>query len=189
VPRIEDPYQFLDRSLGYYLTGRFATINQLTIAPNLVHHAVELLIKFTLLKDVAEQDRSAETERLRKRFGHKLNALWAEYKRMVAPANLSRFDRVVADLNRWESIRYGGFPNGIPTGMSFGTERGQAGGSSARALDTYYFGLNEIDDLFTSMVAASGVNPAFIGMRHRHTELGEWYLRQNHHVMPDLFGS
>ena len=44
VPRVDDPMQFLNLSFEYYLSGRFAAINRLRIAPNLMHHAVELLI-------------------------------------------------------------------------------------------------------------------------------------------------
>jgi hypothetical protein len=189
MPRQEDPFHFLDLSLGYYLTGRFATINGLRIAPNLVHHAVELLIKYTLLKDEPEQGRSAATKRLGKKYKHELNLLWAQYKQKVVPTDLSRFDQVIANLHRWENLRYGGFPNAIGTAMSIGPEAGQASASGVNAVDTYDFGLNEVDELFTAMVAASSVNPAFMGIPHRHTELPEWYARQNQHVMPELFGS
>jgi hypothetical protein len=37
MARIEDPYHFLDLAFGYYMTGRFAAINQLNVAPNLTH--------------------------------------------------------------------------------------------------------------------------------------------------------
>lgn len=46
------------------MSGRFAVINGLFIAPNLLHHAVELLIKYTLLKDAPESQRSAATAQL-----------------------------------------------------------------------------------------------------------------------------
>jgi hypothetical protein len=36
MTRIEDPYHFLDLAFGYYITSRFAAINQLNIAPNLM---------------------------------------------------------------------------------------------------------------------------------------------------------
>jgi hypothetical protein len=85
MARIEDPYHFLDLAFGYYMTGRFAAINQLNIAPNLMHHAVELLIKFTLLKDVPQSGRSAETLQLGQKYGHRLNALWHQYKQHVVP--------------------------------------------------------------------------------------------------------
>jgi len=50
--RIEDPYRFLDLAFVYYTTDRFAAINQLNIAPNLMHHAIELLIKLAEYKQV-----------------------------------------------------------------------------------------------------------------------------------------
>ena len=108
--RIEDPFHFLDLAFGYYMTGRFAVINSLFIAPNLMHHAVELLIKFTLLKDVPEPQRSAATAQLGQKYGHRLNALWNQYKQHVAPIDMSRFDQLIVDLARWENVRYGGFP-------------------------------------------------------------------------------
>ena len=71
--RIEEPCHFLELGFGYYMTSRFAAINGLFIAPNLMHHAVELLIKYTLVKDVPESQRSDETAELRHKYGHRLN--------------------------------------------------------------------------------------------------------------------
>jgi hypothetical protein len=190
MTKIEDPRHFLDLAFEYYMTSRFAAINQLNIAPNLMHHAIELLIKFTLLKDVPQAQRSAETERLRKKYEHRLNALWNQYKQYVAPTDLSRFDAAVADLHRWENIRYGGFPNaGASVTKSVGMVRAHARSSKTR--DIYVFGLHEMDDLFTAMFAAniSSINPPFIGMSYAHAALREWYARNNQHIMPDLFGS
>jgi len=188
MARIEDPYHFLDLAFGYYITGRFAAINQLNIAPNLMHHAIELLIKFTLLKDVPQSQRSAETVQLGQKYRHRLNALWLQYKRHIGPADLSRFDPVIAELDRWENVRYGGFPNaGASVAKSIGLVRAPVRTSKTR--DIYVFGLHEIDDLFTAMFAASGINPPFVGMSYAHTELREWYARHNQHIMPDLFES
>ncbi len=188
VPRTEDPYHFLDLALGYYLTGRFAAVNRLNIAPNLIHLAVELLIKFTLLKDVSENQRSAATEKVKNDYGHNLEKLWAEYKREVARADLVRFDPVIKNLHRWEALRYGGFPNATSIVMGVGLIRGQLSASHVKACDTYDFGLHEVDDLFAAMIAASSLNPAFIGGRHGHkTQLRESYLRDNQHVIPDIF--
>jgi hypothetical protein len=91
--RIEDPRRFLDLAFGYYMTGRFAAINGLFVAPNLMHHAVELLIKYTLVKDVPESQRSDKTAELRQKYGHRLNRLWKRYKKHVAPTDMSRFDK------------------------------------------------------------------------------------------------
>jgi hypothetical protein len=185
TPRIEDPRHFLDLAFGYYMTGRFAVINRLHVAPNLIHHAVELFIKYTLVKDVPESQRSDETAELRK-YGHRLNRLWKRYKKHVAPTDMSRFDRLITDLDRWENIRYGGFPAGISVTKSMGPVRAPA--QTSRSTDIYVLGLDEVDDLITAMFQASRINPPFVGNRYAHTALREWYQRDNQHIMSDLFG-
>jgi len=184
--RIEDPYHFLDLAYGYYMTGRFAVISCLYVAPNLMHHAVELLIKYTLLKSVPESQRSAATAGLGEKYRHRLNALWNQYKQHVAPTDVSRFDRLIADLARWENIRYGGFPTGNSVTKSMGLVRAPA--QTFGHEDTYVFGLDEVDDLITAMFAASRINPAFVGKRYAYTILRQWYERDNQHIMHDLFG-
>jgi hypothetical protein len=184
--RIEDPRQFLDLAFGYYMAGRFAVINGLFIAPNLMHHAVELLIKYTLLKDVPESERSAATAELGRKYGHRLNALWNQYKQHVASTNLSRFDRVIADLARWENVRYGGFPTGTSVAKGMGLVRAPA--QASRSKDIYVLGLDEVDDLITAMFGASRINPPAVGGHYAHTAVSEWYEKENQHAMPDLFG-
>ena len=184
--RIEDPHHFLDLAFGYYVTGRFAVINGLYVAPNLMHYAVELLIKYTLLKDEPESQRSAATAQLGQSYRHRLNALWNRYKQQVAPANLSRFDQVIADLARWENVRYGGFPAGTSVARSMGLVRAPA--QTSKSTDSYVLGQDEVDDLITAIFAASGINPRAVGTHYAHTELREWYERYNNYVMPDLFG-
>jgi hypothetical protein len=99
------PAAVSDTEKGEFMT---ATENR-----NLIHHALELLIKFTLLKDVPELQQSAATTELRQKYGHRLDALWTQYKQHVAPADVSRFDRLIVDLDRWENVRYGGFPTPV----------------------------------------------------------------------------
>ena len=185
--RIEDPYHFLDLAFGYYMTGRFALLNRLYVGPNLMHHAVELLIKFTLLKDVPEAQRSAQTAQIGQTFGHNLNKLWERCKQHLAPTDLSRFDQVVADLDRWEKVRYGGFPSpGSAVAKAIGPVRAPA--STSRPVDVYVLGWDDVDDLISAIFAAGGINPKFVGTRYAHTELREWYEKDNQHVILDLFG-
>ena len=167
------------------MTGRFAAINGLFIAPNLMHHAVELLIKYTLIKDVPEPQWSDKTAELRKKYGHRLNALWKQYKKHVAPTDMSRFNRLIPDLARWEKIRYGGFPTG--TSVAMGMTLVWAPVQTSSQKDTYVFGLDEVDDLIAAIFTASDINPAFVGSGYSHTELPEWYKRHNAHIMNDLF--
>ena len=183
--RIEDPRHFLDLAFGYYMTGRFAVINGLFIAPNLMHHAVELLIKYTLAKDVPEAQRSDATVLLRQKYGHRLKALWKRYKKHIAPTDVSRFNRLITDLDRWENIRYGGFPTG--TSVAKGMTLVRASVQSSGQKDTYVLSLDEVDDLIAAIFAASGINPAFVGSGYSHTNLPEWYKKHNAHIMKDLF--
>jgi len=76
VPRVDDPMQFLNLSFEYYLSGRFAAINRLRIAPNLMHHAVELLIKYTLLKRMPASQQSSGARDLQDQYRHDVEALW-----------------------------------------------------------------------------------------------------------------
>jgi hypothetical protein len=45
MARIDDPFHYLERGFEYYVSGRFAALNNLQVAPNLFHHAVEMLAK------------------------------------------------------------------------------------------------------------------------------------------------
>jgi hypothetical protein len=64
--------QFLNLSFEYYLSGRFAAINRLRIAPNLMHHAVELLIKYTLLRQKPARQQSEGARDLQDQYRHDL---------------------------------------------------------------------------------------------------------------------
>jgi hypothetical protein len=116
MARVDDPHHYLDRAFEYYVTGRFAALNNLQAAPNLFHHAVEMLAKFRLLRGVPEGRLPEEVKKLKQKpYGHDLLALWSDFKAVVGPSRLDRFDQVVTDLDRWELLRYGGFPVGIST--------------------------------------------------------------------------
>jgi hypothetical protein len=189
MARVDDPSHYLDRAFEYYVTGRFAALNNLKVAPNLFHHAVEMLAKFQLLRRVPE-DRLAEQLRKLKRkpYGHNLHTLWSAFKSAVGCSSLDRFDAVVADLNRWEDLRYGGFPVGISTTMVFMPRRGPHDTWSAEPEDKYVLVLEDIDELFTAMVAATRINPNFLGERHRlKPAMREWYAKDNVHPMANVF--
>jgi hypothetical protein len=100
MARVDDPYHLLDRAVEYYVTGRFAALNNLQVAPNLFHRAVEMLAKFQLLRGFRDDHLAMEVEKYKKEpYGHNLNSLWSAFKAEVRPSRLDRFDVVVADLN------------------------------------------------------------------------------------------
>jgi hypothetical protein len=189
MARVDDPFHYLDRAFEYYVTGRFAALNNLQVAPNLFHHAVEMLAKFQLLRR-APNDRLVEQVRKLKwkPYGHDLRTLWLDFKADVGHSSLDRFDMVVADLNKWEDLRYGGYPMGIPTTMVLMRRPGPHETVSAEPHDEYVFVIEDIDELFTAMVASASINPTFLGERHRlKPALREWYAEANFHPMADVF--
>jgi hypothetical protein len=122
--RVEDPHQYLILAFEYYVAGRFAALTQLRIAANLLHHAIELLLKHGLLQQVPEARLPGEIKKLRQLpYMHNLDELWPEYKRSASNLHLARFDSTVTELNQWEDLRYGGFPTGVATTMVFSPRR------------------------------------------------------------------
>jgi hypothetical protein len=189
MARVDDPYHFLDRAVEYYVTARFAALNNLQVAPNLFHRAVEMLAKFQLLRGVPDDRLAAEVEKYKQEpYRHNLHSLWSAFKADVSRPSLDRFDAIVAELNRWEKLRYGGFPVGIPTTMVFMRRRGPRKTRSAEPQDKYVLVLEDIDELFTAMVTASRINPTFLGERHRlKPAMREWYAKDNLHPMSNVF--
>jgi hypothetical protein len=92
--------------IQYYVAGRFAAASAFTpVLANLLHHAVELLLKACLAYD-------DPVERIRKYgsskdgYGHNLPLLWKEFKSRNAIAARPEFDRIIDALHRFEEIRY-----------------------------------------------------------------------------------
>ena len=92
--------------LQYYVAGRFATANRFTpVCANLLHHAVELLLKACL-----SYDDSLETiEKYgdsKEGYRHNIRRLWDAFKeRQPAPVPVE-FDAIIAALHDFEEIRY-----------------------------------------------------------------------------------
>ena len=48
----------------------------------------------------------------------------------------------------------------------------------------------DVDELFTEMVAAAHINPTFLGERYRlNPSLRKWYAKDNDHPMAEVFRS
>jgi hypothetical protein len=190
MARVDDPYHLLDRAVEYYVTGRFAALNNLQVAPNLFHHAVEMLAKFQLLRGFRDDRLATEMEKYKQKpYRHNLHSLWPAFKAEVSCPSLDSFDAVVDDMNRWERLRYGGFPVGFPTTMVFMRRRPRKT-RSVEPQDKYVLVLEDIDELFTEMVIASRISSTFLGERHRlKPDMREWYAKDNLHPMTDVFRS
>src|SRR5579872_7117959 len=96
--RLEE--EFLRLGLQYYLAGRSAARAGLVpIYGNLLHHAIEMLMKAALARKF-----SAPT--LKKQFGHALPKTWSVFKTIFPKSDFSGFDTTVRALHEFEEIRY-----------------------------------------------------------------------------------
>ena len=94
--------RFFDHGFSYYVCGRFAMANFLMpVAANNLHHAIEMFLKGYLIRRHGLDD-----EILRKRFGHRLDALWAEFRTRHQEPIYDRFTQTIAELNKFEELRY-----------------------------------------------------------------------------------
>ena len=92
--------KFFDWGIQYYVAARFCSMAKLMpVNGNLYHHAVEMLLKGQLSKKLPPEE-------LKKRFGHNLPALWQAFKHEVPNETIARYDVVITELHRFESIRY-----------------------------------------------------------------------------------
>ena len=103
VPRPEDKDHlrilYFQAGLQYQIAGRCSAIAWFSpVSGNLLHHAIEFYLKGALIKIL--------DERARRKIGHDVGKLWRRYKREIGDTSLDRFDQTIADLNKFERIRY-----------------------------------------------------------------------------------
>ena len=92
--------------LQYYISGRFATANRFTpICANLLHHAIELLLKACLSYDDSLETIEKYGHR-EKGYGHNILLLWDAFKKRQPAPGPVEFDAIVAALHDFEEIRY-----------------------------------------------------------------------------------
>jgi hypothetical protein len=93
-------HEFFRYGCQYYVAGRYGVFAGLIpVAANLHHHAIEMLLKGALSKKMT-------LEELKNKLGHKLEKTWDEFKAVANDSSLARFDQVIAELNKFEEIRY-----------------------------------------------------------------------------------
>jgi hypothetical protein len=143
--------------LQYYVAGRFAATHRLTpVLANLLHHAVELLLKACLSND----DAIETIKKYRQRYSHDILKLWDAFRSRKLDPGLVEFDEIIAALNDFEEIRYPErlIENGANMGIDLFVEEpkrinGQEPGRS------YYLSLPPIDRLMGLLFEASNANP------------------------------
>jgi hypothetical protein len=96
---------FFELATQYYVAGRFGAFAQtMPVAANLLHHAIEMYLKGALASHL--------TLPQLKTVGHCLLRAWASFKTQFNDGALQAFDAFVAELDKFETIRY---PDSIVT--------------------------------------------------------------------------
>jgi hypothetical protein len=91
---------FYKKGIHYYVAARFAILSNLnTISGTLFHHALERLLKGKLAETNTLND-------LKSKYMHGLDDLWTGFKNLFPQENLTAFDQIVKELDRFEMLRY-----------------------------------------------------------------------------------
>jgi hypothetical protein len=156
TPPTKAPEYFFKVGLEYYVAGRAAAAAGLDlVAGNLLHHAVEMLLKGGLVQAKAPQ-------LYKDRDGHPLLMAWVAVKTLHPAEELAGFDQVITDLDRFEKIRY---PDDILSNgaqLSVGWGRGPTQRPAKPPL--YQLEVNAVDKVVARLFRLLRINPrAYLG--------------------------
>jgi hypothetical protein len=148
---------FYRAAIQYYSVARFSVANRLTyLAGNLFHHAVEMLLKGRLTHAY-----SVKKLRDANHFAHDLGNCWAAFKALFPTEDLSGFDKLIAQLHAFESIRYP--DNLVKSGahITIGFVRAQSipAPSAAPGERVCQLPVTDIDALMNRLFPLCGINP------------------------------
>lgn len=180
-------YHAIEYGLQYYVTGRFAAAHRFTpVSANILHHAVELLLKACLA-----HDDTLETIRNywhpKKGYGHDIIRLWEVFKaRSTAPVP-AEFDVTIKGLHAFEDIRYPEtlIRDGATISIGIFEVEDPIRTNGQIPENLYVLQLPQIDRLMGLLFRASGANPPAFLPAFTNDEIGLSYYNK---VRPTLFG-
>ena len=163
-------------ALQYYIAGRSACFAySMPVAGNLLHHAVEMVLKHLLAeKGLTENE-------LRHKFRHDLKKLWRATKNSLADPSLNTYDSIIRKIARMHDVRY---PR---RNYSFQMSRRRepaspATGPAAKGLRHYHLTLEDADELMTALLTRS-TTPEWINGQLASGDARSQYLRENFHSL------
>lgn len=160
------PYvSFFDTGMQYYAVGRYSAFAGANpVAGNILHHAIEMLLKGALARKMATtcEDAPGGRESL-KDSNHKLDKLWAAFKKAFNDPGLSRHDYAISELSRFEDL---GRPNmrlvrGMRCGIDIKGSLRNSDASWGRPEPLFELFLEDIDELVDAIFTAAGVDPNY----------------------------
>jgi hypothetical protein len=148
---------FYKLALEYYVSGRAAVLcGNTRITGNLLHHAVEMLLKGHLSKTTPLKDLKS-----RQKFGHNLPKLWTAFKGLFPADDLTEFDTMIDELEKFEEIRYPDeiLAHGVRIGLGFGRGKPITRTTPGRPEPVYQMGLGDVDAFFAQLFPLCRLNP------------------------------
>ena len=139
---------FISAGMHYYVAGRYAVFAGLNpTAANLLHHAVEMALKGALAK------KGMDLKAL-KGLSHDLPRIWREFTAQYG-IDGSTFDGVIAELQKFESVRYPDeiVKQGLKSEIGRGKPTGLPSGDTTHAL-----WLGEIDALMDKVFTVGSIS-------------------------------
>jgi hypothetical protein len=149
-------YHFYQIALQYYAAGRFAALTWLMpVSGNIIHHAVEMMLKGRLTHTLTLQQMAD------KPYRHNLPRIWQAFKALFPAENLTRFDAFIDLLHAFDSIRY---PDrllqlGAQITVGFVTENRLGGRDPARPEPAYRLSITDLDELMDELFRLCSINP------------------------------
>lgn len=142
-------------SLQYYVAGRFAALNRLHgVAPAVLHHALEFILKAALA-------RTHTLAQLKREHSHDLESLWQAAVQEISTLRTPLRDRTITDLNKFEDLRY---PDKLITqgaSVTIGIRSGQDPVVSGPG-PNYRFNLEDVDELWAAVFQKVANTAAFL---------------------------
>ncbi len=173
-----------DWATQYYVAGRFAARARLApIYGNLLHHAVEMFLKFALAGVVSPQE-------MRNKYVHDIEKLWRRFKTKEADPALDRFDATIHALHKFEDLRY---PDKIPHAailLSITWKPSHAVQASGTTLRTpkYEVFISDVDRLVIEIMKRVPLDPRFFtdmvgrdgrgALRYQNPHAARWLRRR-----------
>ena len=143
-------------SLEYYAAGRSAALMGLhRVAPLLLHHAIELILKAVLV-------RVSSLGELKHNHSHDLNSLWQAAVVEIPALKTPTRDQAIADLDKFEALRY---PDSLVrqgATVTIGIHSGEnpvTDGTRPTSGPTYRFNVEDIDELWAGVFVKIPANP------------------------------
>jgi hypothetical protein len=180
----EVPFQadthWINLGVQYYASARHAFICSFhPVAANLFHLAVELLLKAGLAQELSEKELQE--------IGHWLPKAWEKLKERANDSSLCAFDKTIAELDRWERVRYPALAGTMMSAYStkFWRDTGPRFviDSPELAKQSYHITLEEMDELFRALIHMYGLTDYVKSLLLDDPDVRKAYETRNKHLL------